>query len=244
MVSSNSRLFIHKKSGFTLIELLVVISIMGLLSTVVLATLGIARQRATDARKMSEVLNVDKALRLFYDSNKKMPLNNYIVAGKPTNACDYPNPIDSEQTSSRAAYLASMQELVTGKTLASVPRTPNGSTAPYCYLDVGANNPVGAMFWTQLSVTPTKTPEGTCPIWLGFADMNDDGIVDSTSDYPAWSAYLGMTNVGNPKVDFNKDGTVDIPIDRAYVTIKINHSPLPCTQTPSPSNDFCSCADY
>ncbi len=59
--------------GFTLIELLVVIAIIGILSSVVLASLNSARQKSRDARRISDVKQIQLALELYFDSNGEYP---------------------------------------------------------------------------------------------------------------------------------------------------------------------------
>lgn len=54
----------HRK-GFTLIELLVVIAIIGILSAVVLASLNVARARARDAKRLSDIHQIAKALEMY-----------------------------------------------------------------------------------------------------------------------------------------------------------------------------------
>ena len=51
-----------KNKGFTLIELLVVVAIIGILATVVLASLSSARERARDARRLSDMKTIYTAL--------------------------------------------------------------------------------------------------------------------------------------------------------------------------------------
>lgn len=55
-----------KSKGFTLVELLVVISIIGLLSTLAVVSLGSARSRARDARRISDIKQIQTALELHY----------------------------------------------------------------------------------------------------------------------------------------------------------------------------------
>ncbi|MEX0917163.1 MAG: prepilin-type N-terminal cleavage/methylation domain-containing protein [Candidatus Paceibacterota bacterium] len=59
--------------GFTLIELLVVIAIIGILSSVVLASLNTARESSRDARRLSDVKQIQAALELYFDDKGEYP---------------------------------------------------------------------------------------------------------------------------------------------------------------------------
>lgn len=54
--------------GFTLIELLVVIAIIGLLSSIVFASLSNARAKARDTRRIADINQLEKALALYFDT--------------------------------------------------------------------------------------------------------------------------------------------------------------------------------
>lgn len=63
----------NSEKGFTLIELLVVIAIIGILSSVVLASLNDARRKSRDARRVSDIKQLQLALEFYFDANRTYP---------------------------------------------------------------------------------------------------------------------------------------------------------------------------
>ena len=62
------------KKGFTLIELLIVIAIIGILASALLVSFGGARQSARDARRLSDLRQVQAALELYFNKSGNYPL--------------------------------------------------------------------------------------------------------------------------------------------------------------------------
>ena len=60
---------LKKSGGFTLIELLVVIAIIGVLATLILLQLGIARAKARDAKRIADINQIRTAIELYFDDN-------------------------------------------------------------------------------------------------------------------------------------------------------------------------------
>lgn len=119
------------KSGFTLIELLVVIAIIGLLSSVVLASLTVARQKARDAKRVAEMDSISKALELYY-----------------TEANSYPPTTPGGYLGSDAA----LQMLVARGTLSALPSVVAPSTGYFYY----GTNEEGAPVTECAAVEPCR----------------------------------------------------------------------------------------
>lgn len=61
------------RKGFTLIELLVVIAIIGLLSTLAVVALNNARLKSRDAKRASDIKQIQTALELYFNDCNQYP---------------------------------------------------------------------------------------------------------------------------------------------------------------------------
>ncbi|HEY4502058.1 MAG TPA: prepilin-type N-terminal cleavage/methylation domain-containing protein [Candidatus Paceibacterota bacterium] len=122
-----------KLRGFTLIELLVVIAIVGLLATIVFATLGASNAKGRDARRISEIRQIKYALELYYDLNNKYPACLYYSAS--TNASNRSCPVSLESSG----------------LMSNVPRDPSGD--PYTYTAFSMDSSPASCFRFHLGVS-------------------------------------------------------------------------------------------
>lgn len=147
----------HKKSkGFSLIELIVVIAIIALLSTIVLAALGNARQKGRDSRRVSDLRQIRNALQLYYTANKSYPT-------------DFTNLVT-------AKYIASIPNDPAGNDGTSCRGTGVGTPLGYCYAVTtdGSSYHIAAQMESNVlsndqncdSRSPTAS---TCNTTMGFA---------------------------------------------------------------------------
>lgn len=78
-----------KNSGFTLVELLVVIAIIGILASLMYASLTRTKQKGQDASKKSDLRQIALAMEMAYDHNQSYPSAANIPASISVGGIDY-----------------------------------------------------------------------------------------------------------------------------------------------------------
>jgi prepilin-type N-terminal cleavage/methylation domain-containing protein len=139
--------FLKKEKGFTLIELLVVVAIIGILATVVLSSLGAARTRARDARRISEMKNFQTALEAYYLDN-----NGYPGMAASTN---------NGETSGIADLESAMAPYITIDLQGKYYRDPSGdNTSRFYYRSRGSQNYQNYGIMVQLEASSLDETDG------------------------------------------------------------------------------------
>lgn len=148
------RLFSLRKQralqGFTLIELLVVIAIIGVLASIVLASLNSARQKSRDARRVADIKQLQLALELYYDAQT-------------------PPAYPTATANCSATEARGLELLTTGGYIPQIPRDPTGATGANCYLY--ASN-TGTVTTYHLGATLEQT---TNPVLASDKDCTSSG---------------------------------------------------------------------
>ncbi len=177
-----------KNRGFTLIELLVVISIIGLLSSVVIASLNNARSKGKDSKRMSDVVQLQRALEIYYDTYETYPVSSWVSSGQST-----------WNTSANPLYA-----LVTNNILSSLPVDPKNDFT-------GASNvPANQYAYTYFSTNYPTTPSGSGKWYMISFNLENaqkieqsDGAYTCSTTNPTAGTYneAGQFHFGNNTTD-------------------------------------------
>jgi len=150
-----------KSKGFTLIELLVVVAIIGILATVVLASLGSARSRARDARRMADMKNIQTALELYFLDNGSYPSTGSLNTTYMDLTCTGASAIAPDLKTSNW-----IPNLVSGGYISSLPQNPSGAGYDYarnispsnaCYMYASDGDAYILSAWASIENGPIST---------------------------------------------------------------------------------------
>jgi prepilin-type N-terminal cleavage/methylation domain-containing protein len=148
-----------RNKGFTLIELLVVIAIIGVLASVVLASLNSARNKGSDAAIKSGLANMRSEAEIYYDTNSGYTAGVLAAAVGPT-----------------AAVCSTASSVFTDPTFITAISNLNSTSGSATLCSLGVTGTTGkATSWAMS--TPLKTSGNWCVDSLGSAKA---GTADAT----------------------------------------------------------------
>ena len=121
----------HQK-GFTLIEILIVVAVIGMMSAVILVSLAQARLKARDAKRKSELVQLQKAVEIYYNANNGYPSTGLVWGGLGT--C----PDASKTTSGANSYIPGLTPTYV-TLLPTDPKPKTSGCTGYSYKSDGTN---------------------------------------------------------------------------------------------------------
>lgn len=148
----------NRITGFTLIELLVVVAIVGVLASVILSNLTTARAKGRDARRLSDMKQIQIALELYFS-------NNIVYPGNTDNDCGGWDAGFNGGQESGDAFVASLE------TAGFIPDTPGdpiatancGGYAYYRYVPGAYGCDITRGSYFVLGVRDMETSSGVYP---------------------------------------------------------------------------------
>lgn len=152
------------KKGFTLIELLVVVAIIGVLASVVLASLNTARTKGADSAIKSQLANTRAQAEMFYDGSSTYEgvcaLTGTNVIGPMVNAAEksYNNNTSTYADATASAWNSGQCHDSASAWAAEVPlkASASGSIIAWCVDSTGAARQVASALAANIYVCPAS----------------------------------------------------------------------------------------
>jgi prepilin-type N-terminal cleavage/methylation domain-containing protein len=166
----------RSNQGFTLVELLVVIAIIGVLATLILLQLGIARGRSRDAKRIADISQLRTALELYFDDNRgRYPAQTDMIILKTAN------------------YLANVpaDPLIGSGCGSNFNGSAQGTVNCYGYAWFPTANPTNFQLWTELEYMSGALNSDTDINSIGWdgAQIEGDDELDCSTDTPQDCIY-------------------------------------------------------
>lgn len=167
--------------GFTLVELLVVIAIIGILATLLLLQLGVARSKARDAARIAHVNQIRTSIEGYFDDNGKYFESTTMTSLSPKYLQQIPRDLLAADCTNN---------VYDGRT--------SGAAQCYGYAWSPLTNPIKYQVWAELEVWAKALDQDTDINSTGWSGAAVNGTVDAKTGCVVGTANDCVYDQGQP----------------------------------------------